>query len=84
MYKPYLEEVVLEEISHGLVRRNGPPRIHVNVEDIKPQHKQECTQLGLIADSHQGHQQTSNYNLEYLLARRVRSEGIPKIFMCHF
>ena len=33
---PYLEEVILEEVSHGFVARDGPPAVQVEVQGGKP------------------------------------------------
>ena len=34
--KVHLEEIVFEEVSHGLVGRDGPPGVEVEVENVEP------------------------------------------------
>lgn len=48
-----LEEVVLEEIVHGLVGGNGPEGVEVDVDDQEPQDQGQCCQLGFETDGDQ-------------------------------
>ncbi len=63
---PHLEKVVLEEVPHGLVRRDVPPCVEVKVEGVEPEDKHECRELGLEANRYQNHQQTTYHVLDEL------------------
>ena len=36
MWLAYLEEIILEKVSHWLISWNGPPCIEVEVQNVKP------------------------------------------------
>lgn len=52
----YLEEVVLEEVPHGLVAGDGPPAVQVEVQSREPDDEDQGRELGLVADGHEEHQ----------------------------
>jgi hypothetical protein len=62
----YLEEVILEKVSHGLVGRHVPPGIEVEVEDVEPGHQHQGTQLGLVPNRDQDHQNRAHQILDHL------------------
>ena len=53
----HLEEVILEEVSHGLVGGNGPPGIEVEVENVEPGDQDQGRELGLVSDRDEDHQE---------------------------
>ena len=56
----HLEEIVFEEVSHGLVGGDSPPGVEVEVEDVEPHNQNKRAQLRLVADRHQNHQDGTN------------------------
>lgn len=48
-----LEEVVLEEVVHGLVGGDGPESVEVDVDGQEPDDEGQRRQLGFEADGHQ-------------------------------
>lgn len=48
-----LEEVVFEEIVHGLVGRDGPEGVEVDVDDHEPQDQGQRCKFGFEADGDQ-------------------------------
>lgn len=48
-----LEEVVLQEIVHGLVGRDGPEGVKVEVDNQEPQDQGQRRQLGFETDGDQ-------------------------------
>jgi len=69
-----LEEIVFEEVSHGLVGRDGPPGVEIEVEDVEPGHEHKGGQLGLVADSDEDHQQGADEVLDDLHGGHLESE----------
>ena len=63
---PYLEEVVFEEVPHGLVGGDVPPRVEVEVQDVEPSNKHEGREFRLVPDRHQDHQDAPDNVLENL------------------
>lgn len=66
-----LEEVVLEEVMHGPVVRNGPEGIEVDVDDKEPDYQSECSQLRLEPDGHQDHQSRAHQVLQDLQDKKT-------------
>lgn len=48
-----LEEVILEEVVHGLVGGDGPESVEVHVDGKEPHYEGQGRQLGFEADGHQ-------------------------------
>ena len=62
----HLEEIVFEEVSHGLVGGDSPPGVEVEVEDVEPGDQHEGRELGLVADGDEDHQQGADKVLDDL------------------
>ena len=65
-----LEEVVLEEVVHGLVGGHGPEGVEVDVDGEEPNHEGEGGQLGLESDRHQDDEGRAHHVLQNLIGRR--------------
>lgn len=61
-----LEEVVLEEVVHGLVGGDGPEGVEVDVDGQKPNDEGQSRQLGFEADGNQDDEGGSNHVLQDL------------------
>ena len=69
-----LEEVVFEEVPHGLVSRNVPPGVEVEVQDVEPGDEDEGGELGLVADGDQHHEERAHQVLDDLHCRHLEAE----------
>lgn len=67
-----LEEVVLEEIVHGLVGGDGPEGVKVDVDDQEPQHQGQRRQLGFETDGDQNDEGRPHQVLQDLWGRSER------------
>ena len=70
----HLEEIVLEEVSHGLVCWNVPPGVEIEVEDVKPGDKDQGGELGLVADGDEHHEERANQVLDDLHGGHLKAE----------
>lgn len=70
----YLEKVVFEEVPHGLVRRNAPEGVEVEVEDVEPKDEDEGGELRLVADGDGDHEDAADHVLNYHHGRRVEAQ----------
>lgn len=61
-----LEEVVFEEVVHGLVGGDGPERVEVYVDNQEPQDQGQCCQLGFETDGNQNDEGSPDQVLEDL------------------
>lgn len=52
----YLEEIIFKEISHGLVARDSPPAVQIEVQKCEPNNQDQCRQLGLVTNSNKQHE----------------------------
>ena len=69
-----LEEVVFEEVPHGLVSGNVPPGVEVEVQDVEPGDEDEGGELGLVADGDQHHEERAHQVLDDLHCRHLEAE----------
>lgn len=67
-----LEEVVLEEVVHGFVGRDGPEGVEGEVDAEQPGHQRQSGQLGLEAHRHQHNEGGANQVLQHLHANTQR------------
>ena len=70
----HLEEVVLEEVSHGLVSRNVPPGVEIEVEDVEPGDENQGGELGLVADGDEHHEEGADQVLDDLHGGHLEAE----------
>ena len=70
----YLEEVILEEVSHGFVSRNVPPGVEVEVEDIEPGDEDKRGELCLVADGDEHHEERADQVLDDLHGGHFKAE----------
>lgn len=70
-----LEEVVLEEVVHGLVGGDRPEGVEVEVDAEEPDHQGQGGQLGLEAHGHQDDQGRAHDILEDLGRQRGKTES---------
>ena len=64
----HLEEIILEEVSHGLVGGDGPPGVEVEVENVEPGDQDQGRELGFVSDRDKDHQEGADKvlnNLEF-------------------
>ena len=61
-----LEEVVLEEVVHGLVGGDGPEGIEVDVDSQKPNDEGQRREFSFEADGHQDDEGGSHHVLQDL------------------
>ena len=69
-----LEEVVFEEVPHGLVSGNVPPGVEVEVQDVEPGDEDEGGELGLVADGDQHHEERAHQVLDDLHCRHLEAK----------
>lgn len=69
-----LEEVVLEEVVHGLVGRDGPEGVEGDVDAQQPGHQRQSRQLGLEAHRHQHDEGRAHQVLQQLRGGRAHAE----------
>lgn len=72
-----LEEVVLEEIVHGLVGGDGPEGVKVDVDDQEPQDQGQRCQLGFETDGDQDDEGGPDQVLQDLWGNRNRMSTWP-------
>ena len=66
VYFSHLEEVILKEVSHGLVGRDGPPGVEVEVENVEPGDQDQGGELGFVSNRNEDHQEGANKVLNNL------------------
>lgn len=72
-YRHGLEEIVFEEVVHGLVGWDGPEGIEVDVDAKQPDDESQGSQLSLEANCHQNNQGRAHYVLQNLQGKTHRS-----------
>lgn len=70
----YLEEVIFQEVSERLVRRNRPPCVIVQIQHGQHQHQGQGRQFRLVADGHQHHQDRAENVLDHLQHGQLESQ----------
>ena len=70
----HLEEIILEEVSHGLVSRNVPPGVEIEVEDVEPGDENQGGELGLVADGDEHHEEGADQVLDDLHGGHLEAE----------
>ena len=70
----YLEEIILEEVSHGLVSRNVPPGVEIEVEDVQPGDKDQGGELSLVANGDEHHEEGADQVLDDLHCGHLEAE----------
>ena len=70
----YLKEIILEEVSHGLVSRNVPPGVKIEVKDVEPGDEDQGGELRLVADGDKHHEEGANQVLDDLHGGHLKAE----------
>merc|ERR1719177_59782 len=73
-HRESLEEIILEEVSHGFVSRNVPPGVEVEVEDVEPGDKDQGGELRLVANGDKHHEEGANQVLDDLHGGHLEAE----------
>lgn len=74
-----LEEIIFEEVVHGLVGWDGPESIEVDVDAKEPDDKSQGSQLGLEANCHQDDQSCAHDVLQDLQERERKRTTIHRL-----
>lgn len=69
-----LEEVVFEEVVHGLVGGDGPERVEVDVDNQEPQDQGQRCKFGFETDGNQNDEGSPDQVLEDLWGQRQEEE----------